>query len=180
MSKGRRVREYTDEDKQCAYQLYLAMGTATAVAAELGIPKRTVQHWAKVGNWDGDPDIAEERLAEALVPVREEKQPMMQAQGAPRERKAQLMAQAQDALGDTLGKVPKSRIRGRGEASVAALNLAKVMMVLEGKPSGDSDQRPFTLQQLIFIATGSEGERIAGSIEDSARSRILPAGDSGL
>lgn len=59
-------RTYTDEQKAEALALYVEAGP-TAVAVQLGIPKQTVQQWARA---DGLRTVRNERTAEAVEAAR--------------------------------------------------------------------------------------------------------------
>ncbi|EOA8705140.1 helix-turn-helix domain-containing protein, partial [Escherichia coli] len=45
------MAKYSDEIKEAARSLYLKRWHPRDIAAELGIPPRTVYHWCDVGQW---------------------------------------------------------------------------------------------------------------------------------
>lgn len=59
-------RRYTDEEREAALALYAEQGP-TAVQEQLGIPKQTVQSWARA---DGVRTVRNERTAEAVEAAR--------------------------------------------------------------------------------------------------------------
>lgn len=161
------MAKYTELDYERWRRRWLEVRDCKAVAEEFGVAPRTVQYRRKVDNWEVNLDIAESAL--------EKMEAAQVAQADAMDRKVELLGQTQDALGHALGEAQRTRARTVDKASRAALDLGKLMLILEGKAGESGEGQPFTFQQLIFVATGSEGERIAGRVEGSERSRIVPA-----
>lgn len=166
------VREYTEAEKGEAFARYLELGNAKAVALELGYPIRTVQNWAKVHNWDGNIEVAERQIGKFIADYIEEDSTVEEEAQAQtqKERKAQLVTQAQDALGTMLGRAEAVKVRYGDKAARAALDLAKTMMILEGKTASGQEGQPITLQTLVIFATGAGEE---GSLQDQGRSLVV-------
>ncbi len=63
------VPDVLDADREAAYLVYAtqADGNAAEVARLLGIPERTVQHWARVDGWPARLDSERSRLAAVAV-----------------------------------------------------------------------------------------------------------------
>lgn len=48
------LQSYNEAKKQKAYVLYLEGGTQRKIAAKLKIPARTIAHWSKADDWEGE------------------------------------------------------------------------------------------------------------------------------
>lgn len=150
--------KYSEVDYERWRRRWLELGDCKAVAEEFGVCPRTVQYRRRADNWEADLEILEHKVAAKVAQI----VPCV-------ERKTQLLTQTQDALEHALGETQGGRARFIDQASKAALDLGKLMVILEGGRGGDGEGQPFTFQQLIFVATGSEGERIAGQVREGIR-----------
>ncbi len=58
--------KYTDEDRRRAVVLYAVLGTDTAVAKELGCPRRTVGDWRRTDWWEQESTVVRQEIEDKL------------------------------------------------------------------------------------------------------------------
>jgi len=54
--------KYTDADRRRAVVLYIVLGTDTAVAKELGCPRRTVGDWRRTDWWEQESTVVRQEI----------------------------------------------------------------------------------------------------------------------
>jgi hypothetical protein len=58
--------KYTDADRRRAVVLYIVLGTDTAVAKELGCPRRTVGDWRRTDWWEQESTVVRHEIEDKL------------------------------------------------------------------------------------------------------------------